>query len=101
MLWEGDDLALFKSLLGELEATGIRYFDQPLSVYPGVRRWDQFPVQPITRFGYQVAVLSSELGSARQILGKLLERNRKIWNYRRRTKSRERHQQEPFFRKKL
>jgi hypothetical protein len=71
MLWEGDDLALFKSLLGELEATGIRYFDQPLSVYPGVRRRDQFPVQPLMRFGYQVAVLSSNLEQGRKILERL------------------------------
>jgi hypothetical protein len=71
MLWEGDDLALFKSLLDELEATGIRYFDQPLSIYPGVRRRDQFPVQPLMRFGYQVAVLSSNLEQGRRILERL------------------------------
>lgn len=68
ILWEGDDLALFKRLLDELEAAGIRYFDQALSVYPGVRRRDQFPVQPLMRFGYQVAVLSSNLEKGRRIL---------------------------------
>jgi len=73
MLWEGEDLALFESLLDGLEAARIRYFDQPLGIYPGVRRRDPFPVQPMARFGYQVAVLSSDLGRARQILGKLLE----------------------------
>lgn len=71
ILWEGDDLALFRDLLDGLEAAGIRYFDQPLSVYPGVRRRDQFPVQPLMRFGYQVAVLSSNLEQGRRILGRL------------------------------
>jgi hypothetical protein len=73
ILWEGEDLALFENLLDGLETAGIRYFDQPLGIYPGVRRHDPFPVQPMARFGYQVAVLSSDLGRARQILGKLLE----------------------------
>jgi hypothetical protein len=68
--WVGEDLALHTTLLEELEAAGIRYFDEPMGVYPGVRRGDHFPIQPMTRFGYQVAVLSSDLPSA----GKILER---------------------------
>ena len=72
-LWEGEDLALYESLLDALEAAGIGYFDQPLGIYPGVRRRDPFPIQPMARFGYQVAVLSSDLERARQILGRLLE----------------------------
>lgn len=73
MLWEGEDLALFESLLDRLEDASIRYSDQPLNIYPGVRRRDHFPVQPLMRFGYQVAVLSSEFESAKQILEKLLK----------------------------
>ncbi len=46
-LWEGEDLALHTTLLEELEAAGIRYYDRPMGVYPGVRRWDSFPIQPI------------------------------------------------------
>ena len=72
ILWEGEDLALFENLLDALEAVGIPYFDQPLGIYPGVRRRDPFPVQPLARFGYQVAVLSSEIERARQILERLL-----------------------------
>ncbi len=71
-LWEGEDLALHTNLLEELESAGIRYFDQPMGVYPGVRRGDPFPIQPMTRFGYLVAVLSPDLVSAKRILGKLL-----------------------------
>lgn len=73
ILWEGEDLALFENLLDALEGAGIRNFDQPLGIYPGVRRIDPFPVQPLARFGYQVAVLSSDLRRAREILGKLLD----------------------------
>ncbi|HEX4582436.1 MAG TPA: hypothetical protein VH139_10255, partial [Acidobacteriaceae bacterium] len=60
LLWEGENLALHTSLLAHLDAAGIRYFTRPLGVFPGVRRWDLFPIQPMTRFGYQVAVLSSQ-----------------------------------------
>lgn len=73
ILWEGEDLALFENLLDALEGVGIRYFDQPLGIYPGVRRRDPFPVQPLARFGYQVAVLSSDLRRAREILAELLD----------------------------
>jgi hypothetical protein len=73
LLWEGEDLALFESLLDQLHDAGIRHFDQPLSTYPGVRRRDYFPVQPLMRFGYQVAVLSSDFESAKEILKRLLE----------------------------
>src|SRR6266571_1550661 len=71
-LWEGEDLALHTTLLEELEAAGIRYYDRPMGVYPGVRRWDPFPIQPMTRFGYQVAVLSADLPSAEKTLERLL-----------------------------
>jgi len=79
-LWEGEDLALHTTLLEELESAGIRYFDQAMGVLPGVRRWDLFPMQPMTRFGYQVAVLSSDLPSAERILEKLLDEKPKDMN---------------------
>lgn len=72
-LWEGDDLALHASLLEALDTAKIPYFNKPLSVYPGVRRADPFPVQPLTLFGYKVAVLSSDFQAAKQILEKLLD----------------------------
>jgi len=71
-LWEGQDLALHTALLEELEAAGIRYFDQPMGVLAGVRRWVPYPIQPMTRFGYQMAVLSSDLPAAERILEKLM-----------------------------
>jgi hypothetical protein len=75
-LWEGDDLALHTTLLEELESAGIRYFDQAMSVFPGARRGDHFPIQPLKRFGYQAAILSSDLTEAREILEKLLKEDR-------------------------
>src|SRR5229473_965268 len=72
-LWEGEDLALHTSLLEALDEAGIRYFSKPLGVFPGARRWDPYPIQPMTRFGYQVAVLSSNLAQAEEILENLLD----------------------------
>jgi hypothetical protein len=71
--WEGEDLALHTSLLEELDAAGIPYYDRPMGVFPGVRRGDHFPIQPMARFGYQLAVLSSNLSAGRRILERLLE----------------------------
>jgi hypothetical protein len=72
-LWEGEDLALHTSLLETLDEAGIRYLSRPLGIFPGARRWDPYPIQPMTRFGYQVAVLASSLPRARAILKKLLD----------------------------
>jgi hypothetical protein len=72
-LWEGQDLALHTSLLQELDAASIPYFNKPTGVFPGARRGDAFPIQAMTRFGYQVAVLSSNLARARAILEKLVD----------------------------
>lgn len=72
-LWEGEDLALHTSLLQELDTAGIRYFNEPMGVFPGARKGDAFPIQPVARFGYQVAVLASRLPRARAILKKLLD----------------------------
>lgn len=70
-LWEGDDLAVHTSLLQELDAAGIRYFNEPMGVFPGARKGDAFPIQAMARFGYQVAVLASSLPRARAILKNL------------------------------
>lgn len=72
-LWEGENLALYESLFEKLDQANIRYYSQPLGVYPGVRRGDSFPIQPLARFGYHVGVLSSQIVAARDILEKLLD----------------------------
>jgi hypothetical protein len=72
-LWEGEDLALHTSLLEALHEAGIPYFSKPLGIFPGAQRWDPYPIHPMTRFGYQVAVLSSNLAQAEEILENLLD----------------------------
>ena len=72
-LWEGDNLALHTSLLQALDAARIPYYTNPLGIYPGVRRSDQFPIQPLMRFGYKVAVLRSDSPAAEKILNELIE----------------------------
>jgi len=72
-LWAGEDLTLHTSLLEELGAVGIRYFSKPMGAFPGSRQGNPFPIDPVARFGYQVAVLSSSLPEARAILEKLLD----------------------------
>lgn len=72
-LWGGEDLALHTSLLQQLDAAGIRYFSKPMGVFPGARKGDPFPIQPMARFGYQVAILSSSLPQARALLERLLD----------------------------
>lgn len=73
LLWEGDDLALHTSLLAELQAAGIHCFSQAMNTYPGVHGYDPFPIRPMTASGHQVAVLSSDLQVAQEILEKLLD----------------------------
>jgi hypothetical protein len=72
-LWEGEDLALHTSLIEALDEAGIRYFSKPLGIFAGARRWDPYPIQPMTHFGYQVAVLSSNLAQAEEIVETLLD----------------------------
>jgi hypothetical protein len=72
-LWEGEDLALHTSLIEALDEAGIQYFSKPLGIFAGARRWDAYPIQPMTHFGYQVAVLSSNLAQAEAILETLLD----------------------------
>ena len=72
-LWEGDELALHTSLLEELDKSRIRYFDRALGNYPDLARADPFPIRPLTRFGYEVSVLSPDLARAQAILERLLD----------------------------
>jgi hypothetical protein len=72
-LWEGDNLALHTSLMEALDAAKIPYFSKPLGIYPGVRRADQFPIQPLMRFGYKVAVLSSDFPVAEKALKRIMD----------------------------
>jgi hypothetical protein len=72
LLWAGEDPALHVTLLEQLEATGIRYSDKILGDDEVAPTADPLPIDWKPRFGFEVAVLSADLGAARAILEKLL-----------------------------
>jgi hypothetical protein len=72
LLWAGEDPAFHSSLLEELEAAGIPCVDKPAGGEQLTPRVDVFRVDLGAQFGFEVAVLSSNLAAAEKILEKLL-----------------------------
>src|SRR5215469_15519974 len=70
-LWAGDDLPFHAALLEELESAGIPFFDRPAGDYSGAHRGVPEWMVPRPAFGFEVEVLSSDLGRAQQILENL------------------------------
>jgi hypothetical protein len=70
-LWAGDDMALHASLLEELKAAELPYFDRPISAYSRRAFPNGFPATGTPLFGFEVAVFSSDLEMAKAILQKL------------------------------
>ena len=68
LLWSGDDLALHGSLLEELKAEGIPYFNRAISNYSLKAFPNQFPGSGVPPFGFEVSVLSSDSERAKAIL---------------------------------
>jgi hypothetical protein len=73
LVWAGEDPALHATLLEQLESAGIRYSDKVLGDDEVAPTADPLPIDWKPRFGFEVAVLSSDLGTARAILEKLLD----------------------------
>lgn len=71
-LWRGEDAALHASLLGALAEAGISFYEQPLGTGPSARPIDRLLDHAHPRFGFEVAVLSSNLAAAGIILERLL-----------------------------
>lgn len=71
LLWAGDDLLLHASILEELKAAGIPYFDRPVGAHSSRAFPNRFPSSLTLAFGFEVAVLSSDLKMAKAILQKL------------------------------
>jgi hypothetical protein len=71
LLWSGDDLALHASLIEELNAAGIPYFDRPIGNYSLRAFPNRFPASGPPPFGYEVGVLSSHSQNAKAILEKV------------------------------
>jgi hypothetical protein len=72
MLWAGEDPALHSSLLEELEAAGIPYIDKPTGGDEVAPTADTLPIDWKARFGFEVAVPSSNFTVAEKILERLL-----------------------------
>jgi hypothetical protein len=73
MLWAGEDAALHASLLEGLEEAGIPFVDRPTGDEDVRPSADIFPIDWKTQFGFEVAVPSSRLTEAEEILEKLLD----------------------------
>src|SRR5215472_2169574 len=71
-LWRSEDPALHASLLEALEEAGISFYEQPLGTGPSARPIDRLLDHTHPRFGFEVAVLSSNLAAAEIILERLL-----------------------------
>jgi len=71
-LWRGEDAALHASLLEALSNAGISFYEQPLGTGPSARPIDRLLDHAHPRFGFEVAVLSSNLAAAEIILERLL-----------------------------
>jgi len=72
-LWRGEDAALHASILDALAEANIPFYEQPLGSGPSARPIDALLDHAHPRFGFEVAVLSSNLAEAELILEKLLK----------------------------
>ncbi len=71
-LWRGEDAALHASISEALAEANIPFYEQPLGSGPSARPIDALLDHAHPRFGFEVAVLSSNLAEAEVILEKLL-----------------------------
>jgi hypothetical protein len=73
MLWAGEDPVLHSTLLERLDAAGIPYVDKLLGEDEVAPTSDVFPIDWKPRFGFEVAVLSTDIAAGKEILEPLLE----------------------------
>jgi hypothetical protein len=73
LLWAGEDPAVHAALLEELEAAEIPFSDKRLGDDEVAPTADPLPIDWKPRFGFEIAVLSSDLAAAQEVLEKLLE----------------------------
>jgi hypothetical protein len=73
LLWAGEDPAMHAALLEELEVAEIPFSDKSLGDDEVAPTADPLPIDWKPRFGFEVAVLSSNLAAAQELLEKLLE----------------------------
>jgi hypothetical protein len=74
ILWAGEDPSLHSELLEQLDSAGIPYADQSIGSDAVAPTADPLPIDWKPRFGFEVAVATTDLQAARQILEPLLDR---------------------------
>jgi len=73
ILWAGENPVLHTALLEQLDIAGIPYVDKPIGEDEAAPTADPLPIDWKPRFGFQVAVLSTDLARAQALLEPLLE----------------------------
>jgi hypothetical protein len=73
ILWAGENPILHTALLEQLDIAGIPYVDKPIGEDEAAPTADPLPIDWKPRFGFQVAVPSTELAKAQALLDPLLE----------------------------
>ena len=73
LLWAGENPATHGALLEELEAAQIPFSDKTLGDDEVAPTADPLPIGWKPRFGFEVAVLSSDLTAAKEVLEELLD----------------------------
>src|SRR5260370_2585524 len=73
LLWAGENPATHAALLEGLEAAQIPFSEKTLGDDEVAPTADPLPIDWKPRFGFEVAVLSSNLAAAQQVLQKLLD----------------------------
>src|SRR5258708_39614347 len=73
LLWAGENPAVHAALLEELEAAEIPFADKTLGDDEVAPTADPLPIDWKPRFGFEGAVLSIGLASAKEVLAKLLD----------------------------
>jgi hypothetical protein len=73
LLWAGEDPAMHAALLEELEVAEIPFSDKSLGDDEVAPTADPLPIDWKPRFGFEVAVLSTDFTAAKEVLEKLLE----------------------------
>ncbi|SRR5712692_7099951 len=73
LLWAGENPATHAALIEELQTAEIPFSDQSLGDDEVAPTADPLPIDWKPRFGFEVAVLSTDLAAAREVLEELLE----------------------------
>jgi hypothetical protein len=73
VLWAGENPALHSALLEDLQAADVPFSDKTLGDDEVAPTADPLPIDWKPRFGFEVAVLSTDLDAAKEVLEKLLD----------------------------